>query len=164
MLRLITRWVLTLAVLVGATACGSGGEDSRTPSPSPSTASATALTVTTAAAFRDFSGLTIPSSATAVSVLVGTRYDSPSYHVTFSLPTSQVDRFCTDGQLQRPLDIVTIPQSLRDAFDYRGNSSTGVRIGEGSLPGHYRIQREVLAIGTETATSEVRVLSYKMPN
>jgi hypothetical protein len=158
--RLITTCLLVLAVVVAAVACGSNGGAARSPSPS---TPAAVLVPATPAEFQHFSGLTIPASATGVSVLVGTRYDSPSYHVTFTLPTRQVDTFCTDGQLQRPLDVVTIPQSFRDAFDYRGDSSSGVRIGEGSLPGHDSIQRQVLAIGTDTTTSEVRVLSYKLP-
>jgi len=37
---------------------------------------------------------------------------------------------------------------LAETFDYDGDSSTGVRVGEASLPSNVRIQREVFAAGT----------------
>jgi hypothetical protein len=56
--------------------------------------------------------------------------------------------------------VVTVPASYRKSFDYRGDSSAGVSVTSGSRPGDADVQREVLAVGTKEAVSEVRVYAY----
>jgi hypothetical protein len=64
--------------------------------------------------------------------------------------------------MSRPLRVVTIPQTTRKTFDYDGDSSSGVRIGEASLPSNVRIQRKVFATATHGSTAHVQVHAYAM--
>lgn len=111
--------------------------------------------------FESFSGMELPDAASDIEITVSTgETNEPDYFVAFDLPTGQVDEFCRDGQMSRPLHVVTIPASVRETFNYQGDSSSGVRIGEASLPSNVRIQREVFATGTRSPVSHVNVHAY----
>ena len=111
--------------------------------------------------FESFSGMELPDAATDIEVTVTTgTTNEPDYFAAFDLPTSDVDAFCRDGQMSRPLHVVTISASLRETFDYDGDSSSGVRVGQASLPSNVRIQREVFATGTLGPVAHVVVHAY----
>jgi len=113
--------------------------------------------------FESFSGMKMPPDATEVNVTVSAdSAGGPIYLVGFDLPTDRVDQFCRDGQMSRPLRVVTIPQTTRKTFHYQGDSSSGVRIGAARLPTNVRIQREVFATGTHSPTAHVQVFAYAM--
>lgn len=150
---------LGLTLLVGFTACTGGGGG---PTPTPS-APGTGPTLGSVAAFQAFSGLTIPSSAAEVAINVTVdAAGQPAYRVKFTLPSSGVDQFCRDGQMNRPLRVTTIPASFRQTFDYQGDSSTGVAIAEASLPSNVNIQRQVFAVDMSKATAKVQVYAYEL--
>lgn len=96
--------------------------------------------------------------------MVGTSAEQPEYLVTFTLPSADLDDFAISGGMQRPLRVTTIPASVRERFDYTGDSSTGAAVAEASRPDDVSIQRVVFATGTKTATSSVQVSAYKMPS
>jgi hypothetical protein len=148
--------LLTLAVAL--VACDSGPTEPTTPPTSgPPMDSITA--------FQTFSGLTVPGTAEDVSVrVVGTSADQPEYLVTFSLPSADLDEFAVSGGMQRPLRVTTIPASVRERFDYTGDSSTGVAVAEASRSDDVSIQRQLLAVGTKTPTSSVSASAFKMPS
>ncbi|MET0866309.1 MAG: hypothetical protein ABWZ98_18400 [Nakamurella sp.] len=113
--------------------------------------------------FEAFSGMTLPPAANDLDITASSDdAGRPNYLVTFELPTGQLDQFCRDGQMSRPLRVVTIPESTRETFDYAGDSSSGVRIGEASLPSNVAIQREVFATGTHGSVARVQVHAYAM--
>lgn len=158
-MRRIVKMAAALSVVLAAAACD-GGEVTRDPTP---TAPATGSTIGSTAAFQEFSGLTLPPSATNVALRVTAGpTGKPAYRVTFNLPSAEVDAFCTAGQMNRPLQVVTIPESYRTTFDYRGDSSTGVSVAEASLPSNVDVQRQVLAVGTKKTVAEVRVYAFTM--
>ncbi len=149
--------VAVLALTLALAACDSGTSQ---PSPPPTSGPP----MDSVEAFQAFSGLTIPATAEDVTVrVVGTSAGQPEYLVTFSAPSTALDDFAVSGGMQRPLRVITIPESVRERFDYRGDSSTGAAVAEASLPADGSIQRLLLAIGTKTPTSTVRVSAYKMP-
>lgn len=126
-----------------------------------STASTTTVLDGSVAGFESFSGMKLPDAATDIEITVTAGETAePEYFAEFDLPTGDVDGFCRDGQMKRPLRIVTIPASLRETFDYDGDSSSGVRVGEASLPSNVRIQRQVFATGTHGPVSHVSVHAY----
>lgn len=146
-----------LALAVVLMACDGGS----TPSPPPTSGPP----VDSVEAFQDFSGLTIPATAEQVTVrVVGTSAGRPEYRVGFALPTAELDAFCTSGEMQRPLRVRTIPASVRERFAFTGDAATGVAVAEASLPSDVSIQRQVLAVGTKTPTSQVLVAAYKLPS
>ena len=146
--------VVVLAVLIVSAGCSAvAGSDS---------VSTSAVVLDgTSSGFAAFSGMDLPDSATDVDIRVSTgETGQPDYLVAFDVPTDQVDSFCRHGQMSRPLRVLTIPESTRKTFGYDGGSSSGVRIGEASLPSNVRIQREVFATGTHGAISHVQVHAY----
>lgn len=158
-MRRIVKLAASLSIVLAAAACDAGEVP---PDPAP-TAPATGSTIGSASAFQEFSGLTVPASATNIAVRVTTGpTGKPAYRATFNLPSADIDQFCVDGQLNRPLQVVTIPESFRKTFDYRGDSSTGVSIAEGSLPSNVDVQRQVFAVGTKKTVAEVRVYAFTM--
>jgi hypothetical protein len=155
------RWTGVVAgaalAVLALTGCDGSGRSGPTPTPAPSLEA-------TVPAFERLSGLTVPSDAEQTSVrVVQDPSGVPAYRVDFRLPSSGVDAFCTDGGMQKPLDVYTVPPSIRDLFGYTGDGAPGVKIGEGALPGNVDVQRTVLATGTDTATAQVRVYSYRQP-
>lgn len=161
-MRPIAKWALGLGLGLGLVlalaACSGGSEPS--PSPTPS-----GPPIDSVIAFQTFSGLTIPATAKEVDAKATIDTASqPSYRVSSTLPSSDVDKFCQDGQMDRPLRPYTIPASIRKTFDYQGDSSTGVAAGNASLPSNVRIQRQVLAVEAETPTAAVQVYAYSLPN
>lgn len=157
-MKVILGWLVAVGLALAMTGCTSGGGDRSGSTPS---APASGPTAGSLPAFQEFSGLTLPASATGVAVQLTSGPDGrPAYKVVLNLPSSEVDAFCTDGGLDRPLRVTTIPQSFREAFDYRGDSTTGVSVAQGSLPSNLGVQREVLAVGTKKTVAEVRVYAY----
>lgn len=147
-----------LALAFALAACNGGSTEPTSPPTS-------GPPVDSVEAFQSFSGLTIPSTAEDVTVrVVGTSAGQPEYLVTFRLPSAELDDFCTSGGMQRPLRVTTIPASVRERFDYTGDATTGAAVAEASLPSDVSIQRQVLAVGTKTPTSQVYVSAYKMPS
>ena len=160
-MRLLIKMALALGLILAVAGCG-GGTGDRTPSPSAPT---TGPTVGSVPGFEEFSGLTIPSTASDVDVRA--TVDSagqPAYRVSFTLPSDELDQFCRSGKMNKPLRVVTIPADFRETFSYTGDSSTGIAIAEASLPSNVSIQRMVFAVGTKTPQSKVSVYAHKMPN
>ena len=147
--------LLGTVILLALAGCG-GGDPTPTPSSGPP--------VDSVEAFQSFSGFTIPSTASKVTIQVTSAYESTAYRAHFDLPSADLDAFCQSGQMSRPLRIVTIPADIRKVFDYDGDGSTGVALGEAGLPSNQRIQRQVFAVGTKTKTSQVQVYAYRMPD
>ncbi len=160
-MRRAPRWAgaaagAALAVLA-LTACDGSGGTRPTPTPAPTLEASVP-------AFQQLSGLTVPADAEQTSVrVVQDPSGVPAYRVDFELPSSGVDAFCTGGGLQTPLDVYTVPPTIRDRFGYTGDGAPGVKIAEGALPSSVDVQRTVLATGTDSATAQVRVYSYRQP-
>jgi hypothetical protein len=146
-----------LVLLLALAGCG-GGDPTPTPSPTGGPP------IDSVEAFQNFSGFTIPSSATKVTIQVTSAYEDTAYRARFDLPAADLDAFCQSGQMSRPLRIVTIPGDIRKTFDYKGDGSTGVALGEAGLPSNQRTQRQVFAVGTKTKTLHVQVYTYKLPD
>ena len=156
-MRLLRAMVTALALTLALVACDSGTTQ-------PSTPPSSGPPKDSVEAFQSFSGLTIPATAEDVSVrVVGTSAEQPEYLVTFTVPSAAVDDFAVSGGMQRPLRVTTIPASVRELFDYQGDSSTGAVVAEASLPADVSIQRQLLAVGTKTPTSTVYVSASKLP-
>lgn len=157
-MRLLRAVVAVLALTLALVSCDSGTtQPSEPPSSGPPKDSVEA--------FQTFSGLTIPATAEDVSVrVVGTSADRPEYMVTFTVPSAAVDDFAVSGGMQRPLRVTTIPASVREIFDYQGDSSTGAVVAEASLPTDVSVQRQLLAVGTKTPTAQVYVSASKLPS
>jgi hypothetical protein len=162
--------LLALGLVVSVSACG-GGSDARPAAartaPAPS-GSASAPATPDVAAFQKFSGLTVPSSATGVSVRVTQGkteqgMEGDVYHVSFTMPTQQTNAFCADGGMGGQLPATAVPFGLRNVFDYRG-ASTALATCSASLPGQWDVQRRVLVVGTDQPTATVQVVAFRMPN
>ncbi len=161
-MRLLVKIVLAVCLVLAVAGCrgGDGGTD-RTPSPS---APGTGPAVDSVPAFQTFSGLTIPATAKNVELRTTTNSDgAPTYRVSFTLPSAELDAFCQDGRMNRPLRVTTIPADFRDTFGYQGDSSTGVAVAEASLPSDVSVQRKIFAVGTKKTTAAVSVFAYRMP-
>ena len=151
--------VVALAAVALLTACGGSG--GTRPSPS-----APATLEASVPAFQTFSGMTVPSAAKEVTLrVVQDPSGAAAYRVDFVLPSAQVDACCTDGQLQTPLDVYTVPPSVADRFDVDagGTDPRGVQVAEGVLPDRVTLPRSVLATGTDTTTALVRTYAYAQP-
>ena len=153
-------WVCVAAgaaiAVLSLTSCDGSGPNGPTPTPEPTLEA-------TVSAFEQLSGLTIPSDATQTSVRVVAVEPNgvPAYRVDFQLPSSGVDAFCTSGGMRKPYDVYTVPPTYRDRFQYAGDGAPGVKIADAALPSDLKVQRTVLATGTDTATAQVRVVSYR---
>lgn len=157
-MRLLRAMAVVVVLTLALAACDSGTSSPSTPPPS-------GPPKDSVEAFQAFSGLTIPATAEDVSVrVVGTSADQPEYLVTFTAPSSAVDDFAVSGGMQRPLRVTTIPASVRELFDYQGDSATGAVVAEASLPADVSVQRQLLAIGTKTPTAKVYVSALKLPS
>lgn len=155
-LRSLVVLPVVLAVLMASAGCTAVAGSS-------SVSSSAAVLDGTASGFAAFSGMELPDSATDVDIRVATgETGQPDYLVAFYVPTDQVDSFCRGGKMNRPLRVLTIPESTRKTFGYDGDSSSGVRIGDASLPSNVRIQREVFATGTHGSLSHVQVHAYAL--
>lgn len=154
--RLAVAVALTAVLLTG---CGPTGRQDPTPS-------AAATLEATVPAFQTFSGLTVPPTAKEVSLtVVQDPSGAPAYRVEFSLPSAQVDAYCTGGRLQTPLETYTVPPYVAELFDYDAGAQDpdGVKVAEGGLPDRVTRQRTVLATGTDTSTAVVRTYAYELP-
>lgn len=160
-MRLLLKIVLAVGLVLAVAGCGGGGTD-RTPSPS---APSTGPAIDSVPAFQTFSGLTIPPTAKNVELRTTVDADgAPTYRVSFTLPSAELDAFCQDGRMNRPLRVTTIPADFRHTFGYQGDSSTGVAIAEASLPSDISVQRKVFAVGTKKTTAAVSIFADRMPN